>query len=91
MQPIRKKLTTEWVEFATFINTTVNTNDKYRLCNRGNSDILLLETDTAPAVDNIDGDPLVTNEKVTFTKPESSTLYLRALNDETYINITKVS
>lgn len=91
MQKIRKQLTEEWVLFDTFINTTVNTNDKYRISNLGNSTVLLLETDLNPSSDSVDGDPLYHKERVIFTKPSSSTLYMKSVNGSTILNIVKVN
>lgn len=90
MQKIRKKLTETWVEFGSFISTTVNKKDKYRISNLGNSTALLLETDSAPSASSVDGDPLYYKERATFTKPASSTLYMRSVNGETFLNIVKV-
>ena len=90
MQTIRKNLTEEWVEFATFINDTVSTDDKYRIYNRGNGKVLLLETDTAPSASSVDGEPLLVDERVTFTKPSGSTLYMRVENGESILNIVEV-
>lgn len=86
---MRKTLTTEWVEFATLIDTTVSTDDKYRIYNVGNDVALLAEGSAAPT--EVDGEPLLMDKRVTFTKPESSTLYLRASNGSTVLNIVKVS
>lgn len=86
---MRKTLTTEWVEFATLIETTVSTDDKYRIYNVGNDVALLAEASTAPS--GVDGEPLLMDKRVTFTKPASSTLYLRASNRSTVLNIVKVS
>lgn len=90
MQTIRKELGTSWVDIATFIDETVSTDDKYRIYNLGNSRVLLLETDTAPSASSVDGEPLSIDERVVFTKPAFSTLYMKAINGTTVLNITEV-
>lgn len=91
MQKIKETLTTEWVSLDTFINGTVNTGEKYRIYNWGNDDAIMLETDTTPDASNTDGELIKTNESYSFTKSASSTLYMRAKNYETVLNVMEVS
>lgn len=87
MQVIKKTLGTSWVDFDTFIETTAS--GTYRIYNRGNDGILLLEAGSSPAAGSNDGEPLMMNEKARYEKG-TSTLYMRAINDKAVINVVEV-
>lgn len=88
MQEKKGTITTEWVDFETFINGSAGTSD-WRIFNRGNDTVICQENTSKPADSNDDGEPLYMGKYVTFKKGTSN-LYLRAETSASVINVVEV-
>ena len=82
------KVPTNWVLLEDLI-PNFDSSKTYQIYNNGISTIKCLESDTLPADDAEGGRPLYQDCTAVYEKGAQN-VYVKALSDDTYVNITKV-
>lgn len=77
-----------WVLFSDLV-TNFDNSATYQLYNNGVSTVKCLESGTLPA-NNAEGGVLLYQNYTAIYKKGAQNLYIKALSNDTYINITKV-
>lgn len=77
-----------WILFSDLI-TNFDNSATYQLYNNGVSTVKCLESDTLPT-DNAEGGLPLYQNRIAIYKKGTQNLYIKALSNDTYINITKV-
>ena len=81
------KLTKEWVNFESLLDS-FDSSKTYTIFNRGNFNYMGICATSLPASTELGGTPTVPNDYSVFIKGTKN-LYLKALDGETYINISE--